>query len=166
MGLFLRVEVEEKEDGEEEDGFRAAEAATLVGLRLRVAEERDPVESQPALRHFRPAPLPEAAVDSTVLVARGSCWGCNCCWGLSWNGTVAFMGSRRDRRLTPALSPEAPAADPPVTPQPEVGEPVLRSRCDMTTTERAQTTVTGAQRRKQGVKPYREVCQVCFVWRS
>lgn len=93
VGLLLSVddeeeeeeqEEEEEEQQEEQDGLRAAEAATLVGLRLRLAEQRDPAESQPPPRHFKPAPLPAAAAaaaDSTVLAARGSCWGCNCCCG-------------------------------------------------------------------------------------
>lgn len=111
------------EDEEEEDAAREG------------AHRRLPAASHPLLQqHLTLALFPP--LDSAILVGRG---GCDC--ALSWNGTVAFMGSRRLSKLTPALRPEAPLALPPLTElQLDVGEPFLRTLWDMTLTSQTQNS--------------------------
>ncbi len=93
MGLVLV----EDEDGEDEEG--AAETAMncehvaeeVAAETFEALEERDRV----GLRLLWHLPLP--VEESTVLDGRGCCV---CVF--SWKGTVAFMGSRRPSKLTPA----------------------------------------------------------------
>lgn len=100
------------------------------------AHRRLPAASHPPLQHLTLALFPPPPLDSAILVGRG---GCAC--ALSWNGTVAFMGSRRLSKLTPALRPEAPLELPLLTElKLDVGEPFLRTLWDMTLTNYRKRT--------------------------
>lgn len=117
MGLVL----DEDEDGEDDEG--AAETAmncehVAVEVAAEALEERDRV----GLRLLWHLPLP--VEERTVRDCRGCCV---CVF--SWKGTVAFMGSRRPSKLTPAaLIPGDPLGLPAVAPlQLDVGDPFLRT---------------------------------------
>lgn len=117
---------------DEDDGEGEVEAAAGVMKAEEVdvaaetaLEERDRV----GLRLWAPLlwllPLPEEEEDRTVRVCRGCCV---CVF--SWKGTVAFMGSRRPSKFTPAaLIPGDPLGLPAVTPG--VGDPFLRTLWDI-----------------------------------
>lgn len=132
----LHLSAEEEVHVGDADGLKAAqeeeeEEEEEVAARER-AHRRLPAASHPLLQHLTLAlfPPPPPPLDSAILVGRG---GCGCAF--SWNGTVAFMGSRRFSKLTPALRPEAPLELPPLTElQLDVGEPLLRTLWDMTLT--------------------------------
>lgn len=115
-----------QDEQEEED----EEVATRDGAHRRLPAASYPLPQQQHLTLALFPPPPPPPLDSAILVGRG---GCGC--ALSWNGTVAFMGSRRLSKLTPALRPEAPLELPPLTElQLDVGEPFLRTLWDMTLT--------------------------------
>lgn len=125
---IMELVLDEDEDGEEEDEEGAAETAIncehvaeevdVAAETFEALEERDRV----GLRLLWHLPLP--VEERTVRDCRGCCV---CVF--SWKGTVAFMGSRRPSKLTPAaLIPGDPLGLPAVAPlQLDVGDPFLRT---------------------------------------